>query len=172
MGYDNLDQESKSHEESEDDIQNMPYFKAVIKETLRLFPLAPLLIPRESMKISTLEGYEFQPRTIVYVNTWAIARDPEIWENSEEFMPERFLNSDIDFKGQDYELIPFRAGRRGCLGLELGVASVELALSNLLYAFDWELPYGLNKEDIDINGRPGITVNKKNDLCLIPKKYF
>nr|XP_004249946.1 cytochrome P450 83B1 [Solanum lycopersicum] len=157
---------------NEDDIQNMHYLKAVIKETLRLFPPAPLLIPRESMKISTLEGYEFQPRTIVYVNAWAIARDPEIWENPEEFMPERFLNSNIDFKGQDYELIPFGAGRRGCPGLALGVASVELALSNLLYAFDWELPYGLKKEDIDINGKPGITVNKKNDLCLIPKKYF
>ncbi|XP_049387622.1 cytochrome P450 71B9-like, partial [Solanum stenotomum] len=157
---------------NEDDIQNMPYFKAVIKETLRLFPPVPLLIPRESMKISTLEGYEFQPRTIVYVNSWAIARDPEIWENPEEFMPERFLNSDIDFKGQDYEFIPFGAGRRGCPAMALGVASVELALSNLLYAFDWELPYGLKKEDIDINGRPGITVNKKNDLCLIPKKYF
>ncbi|KAH0777698.1 hypothetical protein KY290_009109 [Solanum tuberosum] len=157
---------------NEDDIQNMPYFKAVIKETLRLFPPVPLSIPRESMKISTLEGYEFQPRTIVYVNAWAIARDPEIWENPEEFMPERFLNSDIDFKGQDYEFIPFGAGRRGCPAMALGVASVELALSNLLYAFDWELPYGLKKEDIDINGRPGITMNKKNDLCLIPKKYF
>uniref|UniRef100_M1A611 Cytochrome P450 n=1 Tax=Solanum tuberosum TaxID=4113 RepID=M1A611_SOLTU len=157
---------------NEDDIQNIPYFKALIKETLRLFPPVPLLIPRESMKISTLEGYELQPRTIVYVNAWAIARDPEIWENQEEFMPERFLNSDIDFKGQDYEFIPFEASRRGCPAMALGVASVELALSNLLYAFDWELPYGLKKEDIDINDRPGITVNKKNDLCLIPKKYF
>uniref|UniRef100_M1A610 Cytochrome P450 n=1 Tax=Solanum tuberosum TaxID=4113 RepID=M1A610_SOLTU len=124
------------------------------------------------MKISTLEGYKFQPRTIVYVNAWAIGRDPEIWENPEEFMSERFLNNDIDFKGQDHELIPFGAGKRGCPGLALGVASVQLALSNLLYAFDWELPYGLKKEDIDINGRPRITVNKKNDLCLIPKKYF
>ncbi|KAL3353581.1 hypothetical protein AABB24_018351 [Solanum stoloniferum] len=157
---------------NEDDIQNMPYLRAVIKETLRLFPPIPLLIARESMKKSTLEGYELQPRTIVYINAWAIARDPEIWENPEEFMPERFLNSDIDFKGQDYEFIPFGAGRRGCPAMALGVASVELALSNLLNAFDWELPYGLKKEDIDINGKPGITVNKKNDLCLIPKRYF
>ncbi|XP_049379640.1 6,7,8-trihydroxycoumarin synthase-like [Solanum stenotomum] len=157
---------------NEDDIQNMPYLRAVIKETLRLFPPIPLLIARESMKKSTLEGYELQPRTIVYVNAWAIARDPEIWENPEEFMPERFLNSYINFKGQDYEFIPFGAGRRGCPAMALGVASVELALSNLLYAFDWELPYGLKKEDIDINGKPGITVNKKNDLCLIPKRYF
>ncbi|CAN4090810.1 unnamed protein product [Withania somnifera] len=144
---------------NEDDIQNI------------LYPPATLLIPRESMEKSTLEGYEIPPRTIVHVNTWAIARDPEIWENPEEFMPERFLNNDIDFKGQNYELIPFGAGRRGCPGMTLGVVSMELALSNLLYAFDWELPNGLRKEDIDTDVRPGTTMHKKNELCLIPIKY-
>ncbi|KAJ8530781.1 hypothetical protein K7X08_023662 [Anisodus acutangulus] len=153
---------------NEDDIQNMSYFKAVIKETFRLYPPVPLLVPRESMEKSTLEGYEIQPRTIVHVNSWAIARDPEIWTNPEEFIPERFLNSNIDFKGQDYELIPFGAGRRGCPGITLGIASMELALSNLLYAFDWKLPCG----NIDTNVRPGITMHKKNELCLIAKKYF
>ncbi|MCD7472201.1 hypothetical protein HAX54_013209 [Datura stramonium] len=157
---------------NEDEIKNMSYFKAVIKETFRLYPPAPLLIPRESMKKSILEGYEIKPGTIIHVNSWAIARDPEIWENPEEFIPERFLNSDIDFKGKDYELIPFGAGRRGCPGIALGVALMELALSNLLYAFDWELPHGLKKEEIDTNAKPGITMHKKNELCLIPKNYF
>ncbi|KAH0638197.1 hypothetical protein KY289_038112 [Solanum tuberosum] len=157
---------------NEDDIQNMSYLKAVIKETFRLYPPDPLLIPRESMKKSTLEGYEIQPGTIVHINAWAIARDPEIWENPKEFIPERFLNSDIDFKKEDYQLIPFGAGRRGCPGITLGITAIELALSNLLYAFDWELPYGSKKEDIDTNVRHGITMHKKNDLCLIPKKYF
>ncbi|XP_060180430.1 5-OH-xanthotoxin synthase-like [Lycium barbarum] len=157
---------------NEDDIQNMSYLKAVIKETFRLYPPVPLLVPRVSMDKSTLEGYEIQPGTIIHVNSWAIARDPEIWENPEEFIPERFLNNDIDFKGQDYELIPFGAGRRGCPGITLGVASTELALSNLLYAFDWELPCGMKKEDIDTNVRPGITMHKKNELFLIPKSYF
>ncbi|XP_049370052.1 6,7,8-trihydroxycoumarin synthase-like [Solanum verrucosum] len=157
---------------NEDDIQNMPYFKAVIKEAFRLYPPVPLLVPRETMKKSTLEGYEIQPGTIVQVNAWAIARDSEIWENSKEFIPERFLNSDIDFKGQDFEFIPFGAGRRGCPGMALGVASVELALSNLLYSFDWELPFGMKKEDIDTDVKPGLTMHKKNDLCLIPKYYM
>ncbi|PHT39349.1 hypothetical protein CQW23_22922 [Capsicum baccatum] len=156
----------------EDDVKNMPYFKAMIKEALRLYPPVPLLVPRESMGNSTLEGYEIQARTILQVNSWAIARDPEIWENPEEFIPERFLNSDIDFKGQHYELIPFGAGRRGCPGIALGIASAELALSNLLYAFDWELPHGMKKEDVDTNVRPGITMHKKNELCLIAKNYF
>ncbi|KAM3249729.1 hypothetical protein P3L10_011499 [Capsicum annuum] len=156
----------------EDDVKNMPYFKAMIKEALRLYPPVPLLVPRESMGNSTLEGYEIQARTILQVNSWAIARDAEMWENPEEFIPERFLNSDIDFKGQHYELIPFGAGRRGCPGIALGIASAELALSNLLYAFDWELPHGMKKEDVDTNVRTGITMHKKNELCLIAKNYF
>ncbi|MCD7472199.1 hypothetical protein HAX54_013207 [Datura stramonium] len=157
---------------NEDDIQNMPYFKAVIKEVFRLYPPSPLLVPRESMGKSTLEGYEIQSGTIIHVNSWAIGRDPEVWENPEEFVPERFLNSDIDFKGQDYELIPFGAGRRRCPGITLGVASTELALSNLLYAFEWELPRGMKKEDIDTDVTLGITMHKKNNLCLIPKNYL
>ncbi|XP_075073621.1 6,7,8-trihydroxycoumarin synthase-like [Nicotiana tabacum] len=157
---------------NEEDVQNMPYLKAVIKEIFRLYPPSPILVPRESMEKTILEGYEIQPGTIVHVNAWAIGRDPEIWENPEEFIPERFLNSDIDYKGQDFELLPFGAGRRGCPGIALGVASMELALSNLLYAFDWELPYGVKKEDIDTNVRPGITMHKKNELCLIPKNYL
>ncbi|OIT22390.1 cytochrome p450 83b1 [Nicotiana attenuata] len=162
----------KSNIVTEDDIQNLPYFKAVIKETFRLYPPVPVLLPRESMEISTLEGYEIQPRSIIHVKSWAISRDPEIWENSEEFIPERFLNSNIEFKGQDFDYIPFGAGRRGCPGIALGVASMELALSNLLYAFDWELPCGMEKEDIDTDVKPGITMHKKNELCLIPKNYL
>ncbi|XP_060180446.1 6,7,8-trihydroxycoumarin synthase-like [Lycium barbarum] len=157
---------------NEDDVQKMPYLKAVIKETLRLYPPAPLLVARETMHKSILEGYEIQPKTIIHVNSWAIARDPEIWENSEEFIPERFLNSTIDFKGQDFELIPFGAGRRGCPGIALGVATVDLILSNLLYAFDWELPCGMKKEDVDTNVLPGIIMHKKNDLCLVPENYL
>ncbi|PHT27137.1 Cytochrome [Capsicum baccatum] len=157
---------------NEDDVQNMSYLRAVIKETLRLYPPAPLLLPRESMEKSVLEGYEIPPKTILHVNAWAIARDPEIWDNPEEFIPDRFLNSNIDFKGQDFELLPFGAGRRGCPGISLGVATVDLVLSNLLYAFDWELPGGMKKEDVDTNTLPGIAMHKKNDLCLVPKKYF
>ena len=98
---------------NEDDIQNMHCLKAVIKETLRLYPPIPLLLPRTSIEKSALEGYEIQPGAIIHVNIWAIGRDSEIWKNSEEFIPERFLNNDIESKGQDFELIPFGAGRRG-----------------------------------------------------------
>ncbi|XP_055813948.1 6,7,8-trihydroxycoumarin synthase-like [Solanum dulcamara] len=156
---------------NEEDIQDLPYFKSVIKETFRLYPPAPLLLARETMQNSILEGYEIKPKTIIQVNVWAIARDPEIWKNPEEFIPERFLNNDIDFKGQNFELLPFGSGRRGCPGVALGVATVELVLSNLLYAFDWELPRGMNREDIDIDVLPGLVMHKKNPLCLVPTNY-
>ncbi|XP_057781327.1 6,7,8-trihydroxycoumarin synthase-like [Salvia miltiorrhiza] len=155
----------------EDDFVNLPYLKAVIKETFRLYPPAPLLVPRQTIEKCTLEGYEIQPKTVVYVNTWAIARDPEYWENPDEFVPERFLNSNIDVKGQDFELIPFGSGRRVCPGMLMGLSNVELTVANLLYSFDWELPAGIRLEDIDTDPLPGITMHKKNPLLLVAKKY-
>jgi cytochrome P450 len=153
----------------ENDIQNFTYMKAVIKETLRLYLPAPLLVPRESREKCTISGYNIPANTIVYVNAWAIQRDPNIWTNPEEFYPERFLESYINFLGQDFELIPFGAGRRICPGMSLGVASIEIILANLLFSFDWKLPHGLVIEDIDIEMLLGITQHKKNPLCLIAK---
>lgn len=156
----------------EDDIKNLPYLSAVIKEAMRLYPPVPLLVPRETMEKCILNGYEIPSKTTVYVNAWAIGRDPEAWENPEDFSPERFLNSDIDFRGHDFELIPFGAGRRGCPGLNMGIATVELALANLLYSFNWEMPNGTTSKDIDMDTKPGLAMHKKNDLCLVATKYY
>ncbi|KAK2971480.1 hypothetical protein RJ640_020886, partial [Escallonia rubra] len=155
----------------EDDLQNLLYLKAVIKEAMRLHPPAPLLIPRETMDRCVIEGYEIQPKTLVYVNVWAIGRDPESWETPEEFSPERFLDRTIDYKGQDFEFLPFGGGRRGCPGISMGATTVELALGNLLYSFDWELPSGMKKEDVDCDTALGLGLHKKNALCLLPITY-
>ncbi|CAL5211112.1 unnamed protein product [Lathyrus oleraceus] len=153
----------------EDDIQNFPYLKAVIKETLRLYLPAPLLVPRETRADSVIGGYQIPAKTIVYVNAWAIQRDYDDWEDPQEFYPERFLESSINFLGKDFTLIPFGVGRRICPGMSMAVASLELILANVLYFFDWELPHGLLKEDIDTERWPGITQHKKNHLCLVAK---
>lgn len=160
----------------EDDLPNLPYLKAVVKEAMRLYPPSPLLIPRETLENCIIgdgiHQYEIKSKTLVYVNFWAISRDPECWENPDEFLPERFLTGrNIDFRGQDFELIPFGAGRRGCPGISMGIATVELTLSNLLYTFDWELPDGMRKEDIDTDSLPGLTFQRKNKLCLVPKLH-
>ncbi|KAJ0712848.1 putative cytochrome P450 [Helianthus annuus] len=158
----------------EDDLPKLTYLKAVIKETMRLYPPAPLLLPREAMKDAVLHCYKIKQKTIVYVNAYAIGRDPEFWESPEDFFPERFLDSDIDFKGNDLELIPFGAGRRICPGMSMGVVMVELLLANLLYLFDWGLPDGIKKEDIDLDVMPGLTMLKRNELCLLAHEvlYF
>ncbi|KAK8985412.1 hypothetical protein V6N11_068669 [Hibiscus sabdariffa] len=154
----------------EDDLQSLTYLKAVIKETFRLQPTSSMLLPRETLRKCSIGGYEVPAKCLVYVNAWAIGRDPEVWENPEEFCPERFIGSSIDFKGQYFELIPFGAGRRICPGMRLGVANVELALANLLYKFDWEMPTGMNVKDIDFDVLPGITTHKKKDLILVARK--
>nr|WMZ41172.1 cytochrome P450 family 83 subfamily A polypeptide 2 [Ipomoea batatas] len=153
----------------EDDIKQLPYFKAVIKETLRLYTPVPLLVSREIISKCTIDEYEIKPKTIVIINAWAIARDPEYWKDPEEFYPERFLDCNIDYKGQNFEFIPFVAGRRMCPGMALGLVVAEFALANLLYAFDWELPFWMKKEDIDTESLPGLAMHKKNHLCLFAK---
>lgn len=153
----------------EDDIQKLPYFKAVIKETLRLHLPAPLLVHRETNEACILEGYEIPAKTIVYVNAWTIHRDPNSWKDPDEFLPERFLDNATDFRGQDFEFIPFGAGRRICPGMTMAIASLDLIIANLLRSFDWELPVGMKKEDIDTEMLPGITQQKKNPLCVLAK---
>ncbi|XP_057781287.1 6,7,8-trihydroxycoumarin synthase-like isoform X2 [Salvia miltiorrhiza] len=156
----------------EGDLPNLPYLKAVIKETLRLYPPAPLLVPRQTIEKCTLEGYEIQPNTVVFVNAWAVARDPKYWENPDEFMPERFLNSNIhDITGQDFGAIPFGSGRRICPGMSMGLANMELTVASLLYNFDWEMPEGIKAQDIDTDTVPGITMHKKNPLILVARDY-
>ncbi|CAO2828070.1 unnamed protein product [Amaranthus hypochondriacus] len=152
------------------DLIELDYFKAVVKETLRLHTATPLLVVHENIQKSIIQGFDILPNTLVYVNAWSIMRDPESWTDPEKFMPERFLKSSIDFKGNNFELIPFGAGRRICPGLLLGLANLELALANLLFFFDWDLPYDLKEEDIDTDILPGITMHKKNPLCLLAKR--
>ncbi|KAH9758978.1 cytochrome P450 83B1 [Citrus sinensis] len=156
----------------EDDVEKLSYLRAVVKETLRMQPVAPLLIPRETTEKCKIDRYEIPQKTRVLVNAWAIGRDPEAWENPNEFYPERFIDSPIDFKGQHFELIPFGAGRRICPGLQMGIATVDLALANLLYKFDWEMPFGMHKDDLDFDALPGLAVHKKNPLCLVPRCHY
>ncbi|KAJ0969467.1 hypothetical protein J5N97_022344 [Dioscorea zingiberensis] len=156
---------------NEHDLGEMHYLKAVIKEILRLHPPGPLLLPRESMDSCQLEGYEIPNKTRVIINFWAIARDPKVWEKPNEFIPERFLNNPIDFKGQNYEYIPFGSGRRICPGMHFGVSTVELTLANLVYRFDWLLPDALVGE-VNMTETLGVTMKMKNNLHLVPKPCF
>lgn len=152
----------------ESDLQHLHYMKAVIKETMRLHPPVPLLVPRESMEKCTIDGYEIPAKTRVLINTYAIVMDPESWKNPLEYYPERFLEQDIDFKGQDFRFLPFGGGRRGCPGYSLGLATIELTLARLLYHFNWRLPPGLAADDVDLTEIFGLATRKKSALKLFP----
>ncbi|GJV47979.1 cytochrome P450 71A1-like protein [Tanacetum coccineum] len=149
---------------NEDDLDKLKYLKAVIKETLRLYPVTPLLVQREAIDRCVINGYEIPKKTLVYVNVWAVGRDPNCWERPEEFEPERFMGSgsSIDYKGTDFELIPFGSGRRICPGISMAAVTMEMTLSNLIYSFDWESP--VKAQEIDTLKSPGTVTHKKNAL--------
>lgn len=149
-------------------IHELKYLHSVIKETLRLHPAGPLLAPRESRGTCEINGYKIPEKTRVIINAWAIGRDPKYWSEAEKFYPERFLNSSIDFRGSDFEFLPFGSGRRMCPGIAFALANIELPLAQLLYHFDWKLPNGMRHEALDMAEQMGISVRRKEDLILIP----
>ncbi|KAK2998769.1 hypothetical protein RJ639_024657 [Escallonia herrerae] len=150
----------------ESDLPRLHYMKAVVKEIFRVHPPAPVLVPRESMEDITIDGYNIPAKTRVF------RRDPESWMNPETFEPERFIGNTIDFNGNDFELTPFGAGRRGCPAITFGTASVELALAQLLHSFDWELPPGIQAKDLDMTEVFGITMHRRSHLIVVAKSHF
>ncbi|XP_017980090.1 PREDICTED: premnaspirodiene oxygenase-like [Theobroma cacao] len=149
-------------------IHELKYLRLVIKETLRLHPPAPLLIPRECQVNCEVNGCVIPAKSRVIINAWAIGQNQNYWTEAEKFYPERFCDSSITYKGTDFEFIPFGAGRRMCPGMSYGIASVELSLANLLYHFDWKLPNGKKPEDLDMTELFGASLQRKEDLCLVP----
>jgi len=153
----------------EKDIENLPYLRAVIKETLRLHPPLPFLFPHMSMDSCNMLGYSIPKETQILVNVWAIGRDPKTWDDPLVFKPERFLEPKVvDFKGHDFEFIPFGSGRRMCPAMPLASRVLSLALGSLLHSFDWELADGLKAEEMDMAERMGITLRKAVPLKAVP----
>ncbi|CAM0952590.1 unnamed protein product [Alopecurus aequalis] len=155
----------------EDDLSKMEYLRAVLKEVLRLHPPAPLLVPHESTTTAVVQGYEIPARTTLFINAWAIGRDPAAWgDAAEEFHPERFLDSSsatgVDLRGNDYQLLPFGAGRRICPAISFALPALEIALASLVRHFDWELPMGTR---LDMSEAPGLVTPPLAPLHLYPK---
>ncbi|XP_014517270.1 cytochrome P450 71D9-like [Vigna radiata var. radiata] len=153
-------------------INELKYLKLVVKETLRLHPPVPLLLPRECGQTCEIHGYNIPAKSKVIVNAWAIGRDSNYWTEPVRFHPERFIDSSIDYKGNNFEYIPFGAGRRICPGITFASRVMELALAMLLYHFDWKLPSGMICGELDMSEDFGITIRRKHDQLLVAFPYL
>ena len=152
----------------ESDLEGLEYLDMVIKETFRLHPVAPLLLPHEAVEDCTVNGYFIPKGSHIIINTWTIGRDPSVWEDAEKFLPERFEGNDIDFRGRDFRLLPFGSGRRSCPGMQLGMTLVRLMLAQLVHCFNWELPKGMLPSDLDMTEEFGIVTPRSQHLSAIP----
>ncbi|XP_058069881.1 geraniol 8-hydroxylase-like [Magnolia sinica] len=161
---------SSGHPVEESDIVRLPYVQAIVKETLRIHPPVPLLVPHRAEASVEVCGYTVPKHTQLFVNIWAINRDAKLWPNPTSFLPERFVGSDIDLRGRDFELLPFGAGRRICPGLNLGLRMVHLMLASLIHSFTWKLPNGMAPQDMDMSDKFGITLQMAVPLRVVPMK--
>ncbi|XP_057975001.1 cytochrome P450 81C13-like [Malania oleifera] len=118
------------------DLSKLPYLQCVVNETLRLYPAAPLLLPHFSSNDCSLGGYEIPRQTILFVNAWALHRNPKVWDEPTKFKPERFES--IEGKKDGFKFVPFGVGRRACPGNTMGMRMVSLALGALIQCFEWE----------------------------------
>ncbi|XP_028802957.1 cytochrome P450 CYP82D47-like [Neltuma alba] len=148
---------------SESDLKNLPYLQAILKETLRLYPAAPLNLLHKSMEDCTVAGYHIPSGTHLLTNLSKIQRDPRVYEDPLEFRPDRFLSThqDLDLRGQHFELIPFGAGRRMCPGVSFALLMMQLTLANLLHGFDIATPHN---EAVDMREQVGLTNVKASPL--------
>lgn len=155
----------------ESDLINLPYLQALVKETLRIHPTGPLIV-RESSENCSILGYEIQAKTQLFVNVWAIGRDPNHWANPLEFRPERFISEvgNLDVRGQHFHLLPFGSGRRGCPGTSLALQVVQTNLAVMIQCFEWKIKGG--SVIVDMEEKPGLTLSRAHPLICVPVLRF
>ncbi|KAJ8650058.1 hypothetical protein MRB53_003081 [Persea americana] len=159
VGKDNVVEESH--------LPKLHYLSAVVKEVLRLHPALPLLVPHCPSLTCAVGDFTIPQGARVFVNVWAIHRDPSIWPNPSEFNPDRFLNADQkwDFTGNDFNYFPFGSGRRICAGIAMAERMVMYSVASLVHSFDWVLPEGTK---LDLSEKFGIVLKKAEPLIAIP----
>ncbi|KAG8476671.1 hypothetical protein CXB51_030809 [Gossypium anomalum] len=146
-------------------IPQLVYLDAIIKETLRLHPVAPLLIPHVPSETTVIGGYIIPKGCKVFINAWVMQRDPELWDDPLRFQPERFLETDISYRGNNFGFFPFGSGRRMCVGVSLAEKMVALLLGSLVHSFEWGLPEGTKPS---LEDKFGIFLKKRESLVAIP----
>ncbi|XP_021889297.1 cytochrome P450 84A1-like [Carica papaya] len=152
----------------ESDMEKLTFLKCVLKETLRLHPPIPLLL-HETSKDSVVSGYKIPSGSRIMINVWAIGRDGSAWVDPDVFRPSRFLEEGApDFKGSNFQFIPFGSGRRSCPGMQLGLYALDLTVAHLLHCFNWELPDGQKPSELNMDDVFGLTAPRASQLVAVP----
>jgi cytochrome P450 len=159
-----------------DDMEQLPYVRACVKETLRWHPIAILgAFPHASTKEDVYNGYRIPKGAMMILNTWTIHRNPERYPNPSAFDPERFVDDStssaesakLDAAQRDH--YGFGAGRRICPGLNVAEQSMLLGIARIFWAFNVKPMEGkaLPKQD---DFEPGfVAIPKRFDVAITPR---
>ncbi|XP_077248198.1 cytochrome P450 89A2-like [Tasmannia lanceolata] len=155
----------------EEDLQKMPYLKAVIMEGLRRHPPGHFLLAHAVSEDVSIDGYVIPKGTMVNFLVREIGLDKTLWKDPMEFKPERFLEGEeVDITGsREMKMIPFGMGRRICPGLGLAILHLEYFVANLVNEFEWKAKDG---EGVDLSEKQEFTIVMKNPLqaIIIPRR--
>lgn len=160
---------------SESDLVHLNYLRCVVRETFRMHPAGPFLIPHESLRATTIHGYDIPAKTRIFINTHGLGRNTKVWDSVDEFRPERHwpadeLASRVEIShGADFKILPFSAGKRKCPGAPLGVSLVLMGLARLFHCFDWAPPEGMEPGDIETDEVYGMTMPKARPLMAVAR---
>ncbi|WCJ40680.1 Cytochrome P450 82A3 [Euphorbia peplus] len=148
------------------DIEKLEYLSAAIKESFRLNFPGPIGTPKEVEEDCYISGYFVPKGTWLFMNVWKLHRDPNIWSNPDEFIPERFLTekSHVDFMGNNFEFLPFGAGRRICPAINFAMQIIHLTVARLLQGFNITTP---NNEPVDMTEGQHIIMAKEYPLEVV-----
>ncbi|XP_049346229.1 geraniol 8-hydroxylase-like isoform X2 [Solanum verrucosum] len=148
-------------------VAHLPYLQCIAKETLRLHPPVPILLSKVDQDVEAC-GYFVPKDSQVLVHVLSIGRDPANWDDPLTFKPERFWDSKIDVRGQDFEIIPFGGGRRICPGIPLAMRTLSIMLGSLLNSFDWKAEGDIAPEDLDVEEKFGVSLARLRPLLAVP----
>lgn len=154
----------------ESDIPNLPFLHAVIKETFRLHPPLPWLLPHSNRVDCKVAGYDIPKGSFINLNVYGMSRSALYWEDPLRFNPDRFFKTGggIEAKGTHAQLMPFGTGRRICPGMYMTYATVNSTLARMLHCFDWSMESKNGDSQIDMRERSGAVAAKLVPLKALP----